>query len=197
MQDDKHDKSLKKVRAIQYQCWSDPHYNQFEELLPTLASKTLGSVGCSFHNQPSGIAGGLQGGLAPKMADPPCLPCWLPQALCPFKGIPMGGGATPSCPSGGSSGVWGWRPYLALRTWRVPVVLGTLEGVSIYYSYLGVWERPQERFGHSRGLPMPLWRVDQRESSKLVRCRFGVSGPWVRSHGDGFGSGEHCGRLGR
>ena len=31
----------------------------------------------------------------------------------------------------------------------------------------------------------------------LVRCRSGVSGPRVRSHRDGFGSGEHCGRLGK
>ena len=30
-----------------------------------------------------------------------------------------------------------------------------------------------------------------------VRCRSRDSGPKVRSHGDGFGSGEHCGRLGR
>ena len=30
-----------------------------------------------------------------------------------------------------------------------------------------------------------------------VRCRSGVSGPRVRSHGDGIGSGEQCGRLGK
>ena len=47
---------------------------KFEELLPTLASETSGSVGWTLHDQPSGIASGLQGGLAPKMADPPCLP---------------------------------------------------------------------------------------------------------------------------
>ena len=33
--------------------------------------------------------------------------------------------------------------------------------------------------------------------SKLVRCQSGVMGPRVRLHGDRFGSGEHCGRLGR
>ena len=44
---------------------------------------------------------------------------------------------------------------------------------------------------------MPLWRADYRETLKLVRCQSGVSGPRVRSQGDGFGSGEHCGRLGR
>ena len=44
---------------------------------------------------------------------------------------------------------------------------------------------------------MLLWRVDQRETSKLVRCQFGVSGPRVRSYRDGFGSGENCNRLGR
>ena len=41
-------------------------YNQFEELLPTLASKTSGSVGWTLHNQPSGIDRGLQGGLGPQ-----------------------------------------------------------------------------------------------------------------------------------
>ena len=30
-----------------------------------------------------------------------------------------------------------------------------------------------------------------------VRCQSGVHGPRVRSYGDGFGTGEHCGRLGR
>ena len=30
-----------------------------------------------------------------------------------------------------------------------------------------------------------------------VRCQSRVSGPRVRSHGDGFGSGEHRDRLGR
>ena len=30
-----------------------------------------------------------------------------------------------------------------------------------------------------------------------VRYRFGVSGPRVQSHGDGFGSGEHSGCVGR
>ena len=43
---------------------------------------------------------------------------------------------------------------------------------------------------------MQLWRVDQRETSKLVRCQSGVSGPRVRSHGDEFGRGKHCGHLG-
>ena len=32
---------------------------------------------------------------------------------------------------------------------------------------------------------------------KAGECRSGVSGPRVRSHGDGFGSGEQFGRLGR
>ena len=31
----------------------------------------------------------------------------------------------------------------------------------------------------------------------LARCQFGDSGPRVRLHGDGFGNGEHSGRLGR
>ena len=30
-----------------------------------------------------------------------------------------------------------------------------------------------------------------------VRCRSGVRGPRVRSHGDGIGRVEHCGRLGK
>ena len=30
-----------------------------------------------------------------------------------------------------------------------------------------------------------------------MRCRSGGSGPRVRPHGDEFGSGEHCGCLGR
>ena len=30
-----------------------------------------------------------------------------------------------------------------------------------------------------------------------VRCRSGVRGPKVRSHGDGIGRVEHCGRLGK
>ena len=30
-----------------------------------------------------------------------------------------------------------------------------------------------------------------------MRCWSGVSGPRVCLHEDGFGSGEHCGRLGR
>ena len=49
-------------------------YNKFEELLPTLASETSGSVGWTLHNKLSGITSGLQGGLAPRMADPPSLP---------------------------------------------------------------------------------------------------------------------------
>ena len=30
----------------------------------------------------------------------------------------------------------------------------------------------------------------------LVRCQFGVCGPRLQLHGDGFGRGEQCGRLG-
>ena len=44
---------------------------------------------------------------------------------------------------------------------------------------------------------MPLWRADQRETFKLVRCQSRVSGPRVRLHGDSFGRGEYYGRLGR
>ena len=155
---------------------------QIKELLPTLANKDSGLVDWTLHDNLSGIVSGLQGGLAPRMADPPRLPYSPPQAVCSFWGIPTGGGATPSCPSGGS---WGWTPHPASQTWCAPVVFGTLEGVSIYWSYLGVWVRPQECSKYSRGLRALLWRMDHRETSKLVRCRSRVGGPRVRSHGGG------------
>ena len=47
------------------------------------------------------------------------------------------------------------------------------------------------------GVPPPLRLADQRGIVFSVRCRSGVSGPRIRSHGDGFGSGEHSGCLSR
>ena len=143
------------------------------------------------------LATSTTGWTCPRMADPVNLAYWPPWAVCPSWGIPIGGRATPSCPIGGSSGVRGWSPHPASRTWRAPAVLGTLERVSMYWSYLGVWARPQERSIYSQSLLVPLWRADQRGTSKIVRYRFGVSGSRVPSHMNGFGRGEHCGRLGR
>lgn len=74
--------------------WSGPQYGKFEELLPILACETLSLVGCALHDWSKGIASGLQGGLTPKMADPPNLVCWLSQAVHPFKENPARGEAS-------------------------------------------------------------------------------------------------------
>ena len=47
------------------------------------------------------------------------------------------------------------------------------------------------------GVPAPLRWADQRGIVFSVRCQSGVCDPKVQSHGDGFGRGERCGRLGR
>lgn len=73
-----------------------------------------------------GIANCLGSGPGTKVVDPSSLLDWPPQELHVFRGIIAEGAATPSCPNGGSSGVWAWGPHLASKQRLSPTLFGAL-----------------------------------------------------------------------